>query len=207
MEKLLERRKTTRDLTGCRFGRLLVKEFAGYIERRTPTWLCLCDCGTEKVLRSTSLLTTKQATRSCGCLLREHGSIKVKKLNEKFANRQPGETAFIGLYNTYNNNARYRGYEFCLSKQQALELFKQNCYYCGVEPKQGANLQETTGVNGNFLFNGIDRVDNTKGYYVENCVTCCGMCNKMKSTYSTTEFREHIQKIYNHLCQDSIVTQ
>src|SRR5699024_11980263 len=54
------------DMTGERYGRLLVvnpgdKSMAGSV-----TWYCLCDCGNEKVV-SRSLLRNG-LTRSCGCL-------------------------------------------------------------------------------------------------------------------------------------------
>jgi hypothetical protein len=56
------------DISGQTFGRLAV------IERRDnyrggTSWLCRCECGTEKVTTSVSL--RKGRTRSCGCLARE----------------------------------------------------------------------------------------------------------------------------------------
>jgi hypothetical protein len=53
------------DLTGMRFGRLVVIERAGHrgVER---AWLCHCDCGTACVTVTGSL--RKGNTRSCGCL-------------------------------------------------------------------------------------------------------------------------------------------
>lgn len=62
-----------RDLRGQRFGRLLVIRLAR--RRSTDTlqrakfWV-LCDCGNQKVVRSTSLITGD--TRSCGCLRPEN---------------------------------------------------------------------------------------------------------------------------------------
>lgn len=56
------------DLTGRRFGRLLVLSYAETNTRRAY-WLCLCDCGTEKVISGKSL--RRGTTTSCGCLNRE----------------------------------------------------------------------------------------------------------------------------------------
>ena len=62
-----------RDLTNEIFGRLRVLEFAG--RRRTAggeskrTWLCVCECGNEKVV-DTGALTTGNTT-SCGCYDKE----------------------------------------------------------------------------------------------------------------------------------------
>lgn len=46
--------------------------------------------------------------------------------------------------------------------------------------------------------NGIDRVDSKIGYYIDNCVTCCTMCNYMKQAHSKESFLEQVKKIYNH---------
>ena len=53
------------NLTGRRFGRLVVVEFAGVRDRKA-TWLCHCDCGNSHIVRSNCL--KKGATKSCGCL-------------------------------------------------------------------------------------------------------------------------------------------
>ena len=52
------------DLTGERFGMLVVLERAGS-GKRGQLWLCQCDCG-NKTVRSTLHLTQK-GTLSCGC--------------------------------------------------------------------------------------------------------------------------------------------
>ncbi len=59
------------DLTGQRFGRLVV---LGYAETRNAGayWHCRCDCGTEKTIHGGVMKAG--STRSCGCLLRETAS-------------------------------------------------------------------------------------------------------------------------------------
>lgn len=52
------------DLSGKRFGRLLVLQYAETRDKRA-WWLCLCDCGTEKAIRGKSL--RNGTARSCGC--------------------------------------------------------------------------------------------------------------------------------------------
>ena len=39
--------------------------------------------------------------------------------------------------------------------------------------------------------NGVDRVDNTKGYSVDNSVPCCKFCNTAKHTMSEGDFFTH----------------
>jgi len=59
------------DLTGRRFGKLVVLERAG-TEKLSPLWKCACDCGNQKLTTSKRLLLKPKPrrlpTRSCGCL-------------------------------------------------------------------------------------------------------------------------------------------
>ena len=59
-----------------------------------------------------------------------------------------------------------RNKEISLTKEQYFELIQKPCSYCNY-----FNEEE---------INGIDRVDNTKGYILENCIPCCKHCNRMK---------------------------
>ncbi len=60
------------NMTGQRFGRLTVKEYAG-----DSKWLCKCDCGNLVEIRTSNL--TNGHTKSCGCLAREQSSVNGKK--------------------------------------------------------------------------------------------------------------------------------
>ena len=57
------------DLTGQRFGRLLVLYECGRSKGGNVLWKCRCDCGNECVVSSDAL--RKQHTQSCGCLRRD----------------------------------------------------------------------------------------------------------------------------------------
>lgn len=62
--------KAKRDLTGQRFGRLVVQNQAeDYIDKsghHRLMWHCVCDCGNEKDIRADGL--TRGSSKSCGCL-------------------------------------------------------------------------------------------------------------------------------------------
>lgn len=68
------------DITGQKFGRLEVVEFAGYTKHRAVTWRCKCECGNETVVRGDHLRYGR--TSSCGCL-RAETSAKRGKDNAK----------------------------------------------------------------------------------------------------------------------------
>lgn len=53
------------DLTGQRFGKLVVLENAGKLDGRRYYWKCQCDCGTTVIIIGTSLRSGN--TKSCGC--------------------------------------------------------------------------------------------------------------------------------------------
>jgi hypothetical protein len=57
------------DITGKRFGRLLVIEKYRSSQKGIMLWKCRCDCGAYKVVRGSSLRTG--VSKSCGCLQRE----------------------------------------------------------------------------------------------------------------------------------------
>ncbi len=60
----------TIDLTGKRFGRLVVEARAGLTGRaRHATWTCRCDCGGTTVAIGRHLRDGN--TKSCGCIRRE----------------------------------------------------------------------------------------------------------------------------------------
>ena|SRR6187399_3214291 len=64
--------------TGQRYGKLTVLR-RDSTDPKQASWLCRCDCGTEKIISGTSLQSGN--TRSCGCLKLEYQA-KVKELAE-----------------------------------------------------------------------------------------------------------------------------
>jgi len=57
------------DITGQRFGRLIVVSRTDNAKGGHTRWLCRCDCGTKKVISSCNLKSGH--TKSCGCLQKE----------------------------------------------------------------------------------------------------------------------------------------
>ena len=64
-----------KDLTGQRFGRLVVLKQDGFTEKnkhnsRYAIWLCKCDCG--NYCRMDTGTIKRKGNHSCGCLAKEH---------------------------------------------------------------------------------------------------------------------------------------
>ena len=70
------------DLTNLRFDRWQVlKEGEKYKSpsgRLYVMWDCVCDCGTKRLIRTSSLTNKKNPSRSCGCLSADLTSIRTK---------------------------------------------------------------------------------------------------------------------------------
>lgn len=105
-----------------------------------------------------------------------------------------GEAAFKSLLRKYKIRAKQKTLEFSLSDSEFRFLVKSPCFYCGVAPAQRQRHK-----NSEFIYNGIDRKDNRQGYYLLNCVACCGTCNRFKRGCPYELFLERIFAISEHL--------
>ncbi len=175
------------DLTGQRFGRWTVIERAGVNKNGKYLWKIKCDCGNEKVISTGDLQSNR--TNSCGCLHRE-------LIKEEY-----GKATFNTLLRIYKQNAKKRNQQFFLTKDEFKELIFSNCYYCGKKPLQIVRNEYS---NGDTVYNGIDRIDSSKGYIPVNVRSCCGQCNIAKSGYSEEEFLSGIKAIYENLNLDQM---
>jgi hypothetical protein len=91
-----------------------------------------------------------------------------------------------------------------ISLEAYQRLVTAPCFYCGTLPNQtphGMVLQRQ-----GIKRNGIDRVDNSKGYSESNCVPCCRICNWEKGAQSQAEFIENTRRRYEHLCVSGHLT-
>lgn len=171
-------------LLGKTFGRLTPVEDVGVDPiSRLRLWRCTCSCGGEKIVPTASL--THGGTTSCGCIYKGRGSRPKKQ--------KPG-TAFRELLNIYKVSACRRGFGFTLTVDDFRFLTSSNCFYCGRCPAQRLETQAE-----HYLYNGLDRKDNSLGYTIENVVPCCWPCNELKGSYSFEEFLAHVRRIVGYL--------
>lgn len=69
------------DMTGERYGRVEVLEFAGSNENGNALWKCRCDCGVEFITCRSNL--RNGTTKSCGCLRAEKSCYNARKVYNK----------------------------------------------------------------------------------------------------------------------------
>ncbi len=175
MNKIKSGKKMILDLTGLRFGKLIV------IERlnKEALWRVRCDCGAYKRFEHSSLVRGKR--RACGT------NVCRAKYTEQ-------EVAFTNYKHHLKKGARTRGLKYQISDKKLKELINGPCYYCGSPPEERVvRLREKEFV---WRINGVDRVDNKVGYKFHNVVSCCRLCNRIKLDYLVRDFLRHAEAIH-----------
>jgi hypothetical protein len=188
--------RNAKDITNQRFGELVALRPTENRLGREMYWEYKCDCGNIIEKPHKHIKRTVEVNQNCGC----------KPLTKTYQpelprQTEPGETGLQALYSQYKYRAKKRNYTWELTKEEVRELTQSNCVYCNAEPTRvsyGGRKDEHSA----YVYNGIDRVDNTEGYYLANCVPCCFTCNWMKRDLSDDEFIKQIEAIYsNYLCK------
>lgn len=188
-----------KDLTGQRFGRLVVLRYIGYVidgkGYRKSLWECECDCETIDIYRTSSLTRNKGGTNSCGCLVRE--SCIARSTNCAWNRQPPGVAQLSAKWRYLNQGAKVRGLLVFFLKEAHDQLCLSNCYWCGKNPQ----LPHGNGHIPKDLVipvNGVDRRDNSLGYVEGNVVSCCATCNEMKMDRAEEEFLAHCRRVVDH---------
>ena len=170
--------------------------------RNTKVEIICSVCG------NTILISKERISRHSGKCL--SCSAKVHWLNDDYREKQRkahlgiipyskleySESSFKYLYKSYKKGAEKRKLTFNLSEDFFRKITKQNCYYCGREPEQFRKYYGK--INGYWIYNGIDRIDNTIGYEESNVVPACKYCNFAKQKLHLNDFLRLVKKIYEH---------
>ena len=156
------------DVTGQTFGKWLV------LVRYKGKHLCRCACGRERKIPTSNLVLGL----STQC--RECSWVGFRKIN----------TAQTQVLNIYKCNARGRGREWSLTDEQFIDMSQRPCHYCGAGPSNKCVKPYIT-----FVYNGLDRINNSIGYTKENCLPCCADCNMRKGTMDYKAFVQWIEKV------------
>ena len=135
----------------------------------------ICDQFSEK--ESSKLVDKKY--KSCGC---------VRK-------REAGFASANDIFLNYLRNAKKRKLDFEITFEDFFSLSQKECEYCGEMPKSISRIS----TNGEFIYNGIDRINNLNGYIKGNLKTCCKICNRMKLDMTMENFIQKIMKISKKL--------
>jgi hypothetical protein len=179
----MSKRVLDSDYVGTFFEKLLVLRRSEHKVKGNGEiqFVCRCmDCGNERDYRVSSL----KRKSAGGCCLRYNARKK--------------DTALRDLYIHTKCIARNKGRIFDLSLEDFKKITSEPCFYTGRYP----NNQWKTNYD-SYTYNGLDRVDNKKGYTIENVVPCCKEANRAKSTLSLEEFKNLINDLYIHFIKNN----
>ena len=168
--------------------------------RQEWCWECVCDCGNIFFARENKISTR------CGCI----SCTAAKKQRDISLDEHGIEQAGIKRrqYKEYRRGALLRGLTFDLSFEEFLDISSKNCAYCGAPPtEKNSEKVYYQRFSSPWKHNGIDRVDTTKGYNIENCVPCCSICNYAKHDLNLNEFKSWVKTAYNHMYGEGDVEQ
>ena len=93
------------------------------------------------------------------------------------------------MLRAYKRGANARELEFALTDDEFDRLVAGDCYFCGIPPME-RRMEKNI-----IIANGVDRLDSSKGYVAENCVSCCKECNLAKLDRSPGEFIAHCRAV------------
>lgn len=153
-------------------------------ENKCIVWEALCDCG------NTTFLVPRQDAISCGCAWRMY-SPEISTARAVWGKTYKDADISFDLFHS---------------------MSQQNCDYCDAPPGRSYNREKARGKRkvkdkqkhqellqtATFTYNGLDRVDSSKGHTVDNVVPCCWRCNRMKMDMTHAEFHAHISRIHTH---------
>lgn len=163
-------------------------------------WECKCDCGNIFHCRENKLIN-RRGCHSCTNQLTQKEVWGVKKkgiLHFGIKNR---------LYKDYRAGATKRGKCFELSFDEFVSIMEKDCFYCGLKPQlHPYEIQYMQKKTDPWKHTGIDRIDSSRGYTIDNCVPCCSKCNYAKHEMTISEFKEYITFVYNKLVLEGSTT-
>ena len=105
-----------------------------------------------------------------------------------------GGAARNSLLSIYKRKAKERDLVWGLDDSQFNSLIKGDCHYCDIEPRQICKANGYKSAS-SIIYNGIDRVDNSRGYEPDNVVSCCKTCNRAKGRMTTEEFLRWARRV------------
>lgn len=84
------------------------------------------------------------------------------------------------------HTSKERQLSFNLTCETFYALLNASCTYCGAPASAGS-----------LGYNGIDRVDNNRGYEPDNVVACCSVCNSAKHSMSVRDWNVYQSRMSN----------
>ena len=173
-----------KDLTGQKFGRLIVLKDSGKRYNGNVIWECLCDCGKTCFVQSRNLRTGN--TKSCGCLHKEIASNMCQsEVGEKSRAWKGGVSP---IRNLDMNRLEY--------KEWRTQVFERDTYICQKCKQTGGTLNA----------HHIEAYNNNPGLRTEiaNGITLCKECHKnFHHQYGNSCTKNQLNKFLEKIKEES----
>lgn len=144
--------KNAKDLSGRRFGRLIVVALDESSRSNGLKWECQCDCGAQKSIKATKLM--RGVTRSCGCIRDE---LRTKHGHNRVDHKTPEYRVWDAMIQRCENS---RNKAFANYGGRGIRVCAQWLGFAAFLSDMG--LRPTP-------LHCIERVDNNVGYQPDNC--------------------------------------
>ena len=158
-------------------------------KRKKPCYFVKCDCGSpiKSILKST-LLDKRHPVSSCGCLVKEKAGF--------VSNREITLKKLLYI-KTKDRHVKILGFDESsfISFEKYTTKLDEPCYYCGAIKDSFVKDRRSDFI---LKYNGLDRLDSSKGYTDENTVAACKWCNIAKNKMSIDEFTNFIICLHNY---------
>lgn len=92
-----------------------------------------------------------------------------------------------GRYSQLKKRVKDKDFSYLMPKEEYMKLIQQSCYYCG---------EVTYGIEKGV---GLDRLDCSKEYTLDNVVPCCGKCNRSKSDVHTPDQYKKMMRVDEYI--------
>ena len=139
-------------MEGHRFGHLIAKSISGKGKDNSTLWLCECDCGVQKIVRTSSLRSGN--VTSCGC-----NQINNRNHTTHGLSKTPLHSVWLGMrkrcYNPQRSDYKYYG--------------ERGITVCNEWISDFATFYKWAENNGYKKGLTIDRIDTNGNYCPENC--------------------------------------
>ncbi len=170
-----------KDYTGTKVGKLTYIRPTDQRSGKKIVWETLCECGNV-------YYSGDYRRKSCGC-----GRTEASYSGRKYS---PRISSARRVWTSHYRDSRFDTF---------LRMSQEPCFYCGSVPIRTYNAanerrhdSQRQRSEGDFTYNGLDRIDNSKGHTDDNVVPCCTRCNKAKMDMTLNEFLTHIVLMYEH---------
>ena len=168
------------EMVGERFGMLVVESYQGLNKSKNKVWVCKCDCGNITTATTTSLRQGK--VTSCKCNQYKSGA--------GVYNYTGYEDITGARWYVIKDGAYKRGYEFEITKEMVWELWKKQegrCSFTGLP----ITFKDSSA--------SVDRIDNSKGYTLDNITLVHKDINLMRNKFSVEYFKEMCKRVVENV--------